>query len=378
MTQEAWRHLQVQLSRYSETITKIGEDRLRRLLEEHAKKAVASYNFDAAGYAKEMERIITQVSELPAAKAQAIADRALEDAMIKAGVKGEAEREMLKKKLYAESGSEVPVGKYMSKPDGTVVFVPPERELEFISKYDLSGIKRPLQVWKIGDLCQKAAYDKQQEIMGIVRQGVADGIDAKDIARDLEAHINGKIIKGRWGHLKPDKEFDALVDKLIAEEGYTPAGARSMAGKIYKENGWERASGSREYYARFGAAGIDYRAARLLRSEQSAALNNRQKEIALNNPAVDNRKVEIVLEQNRDAWNCFCEEFARASKGGKILGDDGYLHEDNGNIVVAAGNASGEKVGIPPYHPNCFCDCRPVLLSEEAFQKKILEKYHLR
>jgi hypothetical protein len=140
----------------------------------------------------------------------------------------------------------------------------------------LSGETRPQHVWQIGDICQFNAYEKEKEIMGIVRQGIADGMDAADILKDLENHINGKPVKGRWGKLRPDNEFDALVDKLIAEEGYSPKGARSMAGKYYKEHGLERLPGSREYYARFGAEGRDYRSIRLLRTEQAATLSNRQ------------------------------------------------------------------------------------------------------
>ncbi|MDR2095732.1 MAG: hypothetical protein LBP76_09485 [Treponema sp.] len=367
MTKETWRALQVQLSRYNEAVMKAGEAELKKLLEAHAKKAVTAYDFDAATYAREMERIIKQSSALPAAKAQAIADKAINDAMIKAGVRSEVDREILKKKIYAAAHMDIHLGKYMTKPDGNIVYVPPDKELEFVSKYHLSGEDRPAQVWQLGDVCKAAALEKERQIMGIVRQGVADGIDPKTIAHDLEAHIKGGPVMGRWGKLKPDEKWEEIVAGFEAD-GYSPKGARVKAGQYYKEQGWERAPGSREYYARFGSEGVDYRAARLLRTEQAAALSNRQKAIALNNPAVDRNKVEIVLEQHRDAWHCHCREIADKTKGGKVLGDDGYLHEENGDIVMV----EGERVGLPPYHPNCQCQCRPVLLSEEEFAAKIL------
>jgi hypothetical protein len=250
-----------------------------------------------------------------------------------------------------------------------VVYVPPEKELEFTEKYYLSGATRPQHTWQIGDICQAAAYAKEKEINGIVNQGIADGMDPSDILKDLDNHVNGRRVKGRWGKLRPDDEFDALVDKLIAEEGYSPKGARSMAGKIYKQNGWERLPGSREYYSRFGSEGRDWRSIRLLRTRQAATLSNRQQTIAKNNPA-STKKIEIVLEQGRDAWKCLCADFAAASKGGKILGDDGYLHEDDGSIVTV----NGEKVTAPPFHPNCNCRTRPVLMSEDDFFKKVMDQ----
>ncbi|AEF82082.1 hypothetical protein [Leadbettera azotonutricia] len=385
MTKAEWADLQEKLQRYSEQVTRAGEVELRKLLEKHAEMAVRSYNFDVKNYALELEKIINQCASLPAQKAQAIADRAIEEAMTRAGIRGEVDKETLTRKLYAtaEKEYEIPKGQYRSRPDGTVVYVPAEKTLEFLSKYHLSGDTRPQHVWKIGDICQANAYEKEKEIMGIVRTGIADGVDAADILKDLDAHINGKPVKGRWGKLRPDSEFDALVDKLIAEEGYSPQGARSMAGKIYKQNGWERLPGSKEYYARFGAEGRDWRSIRLLRTEQAVTLSNRQKEIALNNPAVDNKKVVLKLEGGRDAWACACSAFCRASGKGKILGDDGFLHNEDGSIVTVSadddedGKYVGESVSIPPWHPNCSCSVSPVLLSEEEFQDKILKKYGL-
>jgi hypothetical protein len=65
----------------------------------------------------------------------------------------------------------------------------------------------------------------------------------------------------------------------------------------------------KEYHRRFGAAGIDYRTMRIMRTETAVALAERQESIARNSD-ICTGMVDWVLQKGRDGWNCKCAEYA--------------------------------------------------------------------
>jgi hypothetical protein len=102
----------------------------------------------------------------------------------------------------------------------------------------------------------------------------------------------------------------------------------------------------KEYHGRLGAAGIDYRTMRIMRTETAAALADRQEGIARNSD-ICTGKVDWVLQKGRDGWNCNCAEYAA----------EGPYDVDN-------------LPGPIPNHPNCNCQLRPHLKSDAEIREE--------
>jgi hypothetical protein len=100
----------------------------------------------------------------------------------------------------------------------------------------------------------------------------------------------------------------------------------------------------KEYHGRLGAAGIDYRTMRIMRTETAAALNDRQADIARNS-YISTGKVDWVLQKGRDGFNCECAAHAAGSP------------YDVDNLP-----------GPIPNHPNCNCQLRPHLKTREQIE----------
>jgi hypothetical protein len=65
----------------------------------------------------------------------------------------------------------------------------------------------------------------------------------------------------------------------------------------------------KQYTARLGKAGLDYRAIRISRTETAAMLADEQTDIARNS-AISTGEMDFVMERGRDAWGCNCEKYA--------------------------------------------------------------------
>jgi hypothetical protein len=110
----------------------------------------------------------------------------------------------------------------------------------------------------------------------------------------------------------------------------------------------------KQYTARLGKAGLDYRAIRISRTETAAMLADEQTDIARNS-AISTGEMDFVMERGRDAWGCNCEKYAAQSS---------WKVDDPNRPEI-------------PVHPNCGCVWRPRLKTDAeimaAFQKSMKE-----
>jgi hypothetical protein len=159
----------------------------------------------------------------------------------------------------------------------------------------------------------------EEDILNVVRLGIVEGKDVREVAAGLMEYVKDgpDVIKGRWGKLKPGE-------------------------KILKGRHWQYATEeARQYAKRLGAAGVDYRAARLYRSEMYRNLQESAVSDGESNPACTG-EYDWILMPGRENWPCDCPDIAAA----------GPYRADN----------------IPPYrHPNCDCTIRPRLKDGDAF-----------
>jgi hypothetical protein len=171
------------------------------------------------------------------------------------------------------------------------------------------------------------------------RQYLKDTIDPetgktyRDLIDEAQAEINGP-----GGLEKTD-----AAGKKAREALRTPEAQAYLKEKTAAKNRPGRPlrpDTVKEYHGRLGAAGIDYRTMRIMRTETAVALNERQEGIARNS-AICTGEVDWVLQKGRDGWNCKCAAYAA---GGPYDVD-----------------------GLPgpiPLHPNCNCQLRPRLKTD--------------
>jgi hypothetical protein len=256
------------------------------------------------------------------------------------------------------------ISSYRRDPEtGKIVWDTTPVEWLFTKRYDLSAA-----VWK-------AVGEEEQNIFAIVRTGRALGRDVKDIAADLETFINygdgGKRVMARWGHMFPNTEKgrrEAWKRQWLADhpgpdgEPYQMfTGEARAALRAPEAQAWvkERMAAKtrlgaplrpdvvKEYHGRLGAAGIDYRTMRIMRTETAVALNERQEAIARNS-AICTGQVDWVLQKGRDGWNCKCAEYA------------------------AGGPYDVDELPAPvPLHPQCSCQLRPHLKSDAEIREEL-------
>ncbi|MDR1588209.1 MAG: hypothetical protein LBS57_12200, partial [Treponema sp.] len=259
----------------------------------------------------------------------------------------------------------VGITSYRRDPEtGNIIWDTAPVEWLFTKRYDLSAA-----VWK-------AVEEEERNIFDIVRTGHALGRDVKDIAGDLETFINygdgGKRVMGRWGRMFPNTEEgrreawkrqyltdhpgpDGEPYQMYTGEAravlHTPEARaylrEQMAAKTRRGTPL-RPDAVKEYHGRLGAAGIDYRTMRIMRTETAVALNERQEAIARNSD-ICTGQVDWILQKGRDGWNCKCAEYARG----------GPYYVDNLPAPI-------------PLHPNCNCQLRPRLKTDE----EIREEFH--
>jgi hypothetical protein len=150
------------------------------------------------------------------------------------------------------------------------------------------------RIWRVGE-----AY--QDTMKRVITEGLASGRDAVEVARDLEHFVRGDRAKlaQRWGDLT-----EGALDRRI------------------------------------GAAGVDYNALRLVRSELYMSLQDAAKMDGQINPACTG--LYDWIRTGPDIWNCDCQELA----------DGSPYTEDQ----------------IPDYpHPHCACQIRPRLMDGNEF-----------
>jgi rubrerythrin len=110
----------------------------------------------------------------------------------------------------------------------------------------------------------------------------------------------------------------------------------------------------RQYAARLGKAGLDYRQIRIARTETTAMLADEQTEIAENSD-ICSGEMDFVLDRGRDHWNCNCEHYAEQNP---------WKVDDPDRPQI-------------PVHPNCMCEWRPRLKTDEeilaAFKEEMAQ-----
>jgi hypothetical protein len=249
------------------------------------------------------------------------------------------------------------VTSYRRDPEtGKIIWDTTPIEWTFTKRYDLSA-----SVWA-------AVGEEEQSIFTIVRTGRALGRDVKDIAADLEAYVNygdgGKRVMARWNHMFPNTDKGRreawkrqyLADhpgpngepyQMFTEEARAALRTPEARAYLKEKTAAKTRLGTplrpdvvKEYHGRLGAAGIDYRTMRIMRTETAVALAERQEAIARNSD-ICTGMVDWVLQKGRDGWNCKCAEYAA---GGPYEVD--------------------HLPGPVPLHPNCNCQLRPHLKSK--------------
>jgi hypothetical protein len=255
------------------------------------------------------------------------------------------------------------VSSYRRDPEtGKIIWDTAPLEWTFSKRRDLSA-----SVWK-------AVEEEEQNIFTIVRTGRALGRDVKDVAADLETFINygdgGKRVAARWGRMFPNTEQgrreawkrqylaehpgpDGQPYQMFTDEARTALRTPEAQTWIKEQTAAKTRIGTplrpdavKAYHGRLGAAGIDYRTMRIMRTETAAALADRQEEIARNS-GICTGKVDWILQKGRDGWNCKCAEYAA---GGPYDVD--------------------ELPGPVPLHPNCNCQIRPHLKSDAEIKEE--------
>jgi hypothetical protein len=182
---------------------------------------------------------------------------------------------------------------------GVKHFLDKQYYLKFSKEFDLSA-----SVWA-------DAQNMESQILNTVWAARAQGIDPVKTAKSLENLLFGKEkVIGSWGKLKPQ---------------------------------------AAEYVKRIGSAGVDYRALRIVRTENARAMNEAIKEADKLNPATTG-EFDWILVPSREEWNCECEHYAQG------------------------GPYKAEELPEIPAHPNCVCQIRPRLKDWDKFKRELIEK----
>jgi hypothetical protein len=107
----------------------------------------------------------------------------------------------------------------------------------------------------------------------------------------------------------------------------------------------------KQYAARLGKAGLDYRAIRVAKTETAAMLADEQTEIAEDSD-ICSGEMDFVMDRGRDHWNCNCEHYAEQNP---------WKVDDPDRPEI-------------PVHPNCMCEWRPRLKTDEEIIKAFKEE----
>lgn len=265
-------------------------------------------------------------------------------------------RDYRKGRAYGYGQTQKGISAYTKDPEtGKIAWADAALGYIFTKRYDLSKL-----VWA-------SVEEIEEEIFNVINGGLALARDPVDIAKDLETYIKyedgGKRVLGRWGAMFPNTEkgrreawqreylaFHDLqpgtedADKLLA----TPEAENWLKGMMAEktQRGTPRLPDAvKQYSRRIGAAGLDYRAIRIVRTETAAMLADEETDFAKNSYAATG-KVEWVLKSKREEWGCKCAEYA---EGGPY---------DIDNLPAQI-----------PVHPNCDCELRPLLKSPEELEQ---------
>jgi hypothetical protein len=252
---------------------------------------------------------------------------------------------------------------------GKVVWDDLPLEYEFRKRKDLSQL-----VWN-------AVEEQEHRVFDVIQGGRSMGRNVKDIGKDLETLINykdgGERVVGRWMGMFPDTEAGRRAGwerDYLKEHGNLQYGtkdakallkqpdAKAWIDQKMKETtkrGTPRLPDAcRQYANRLGKAGLDYRAIRIARTETTAMVADEQEKIAENSD-ICTGEMDWVMERGRDAWNCNCEKYADMSP---------WKVDDPDRPEI-------------PLHPNCMCEWRPRLKTDEeilaAFKEEMAEEMEI-
>jgi hypothetical protein len=242
---------------------------------------------------------------------------------------------------------------------GKVEWTPSAITWIFTRKYNLSG-----DVWK-------TVSKMEGKIYALVEADFALGRDPVDTVSDIETFIKykdgGARVAGRWANMlnKTDANISEGWQREFINKNYpkvqwgtddakrlldSPQAQQWIDANSFGKNGRKLLPPQvKAYSTRIGAAGLDYRAIRIVRTETARALGDRQKEIAKSSPIYTGRVIWI-LDKNRDRWDCECTKL-----GGKS-------YDVNSNDIL----------NFPP-HPNCACRLRPELKSDDEIRALMSE-----
>jgi hypothetical protein len=412
MTKADYDKAQVALSRYEQRVMLEAERELKKAIAFAAKSALETGEVDHEKLVDEMAAVYEKYRYMAADKATDVAEKYLSDCYEEAGMTPVRNAQIAALKKNAgewgkRTSAEGIMWGWYKTPDGQTVFVPAMRRVEFLRKYHLSDSTSPMHVW---DILSENAAEMEERIFAVLEGGRAMGRDVKDIGKDLEAFINykdgGERVVGRWMSMVSPYKADGTRDEKKIQQGWERAYIEKLnEGKDvldkdwidYPPNGVPRLSnplhdpyaeirrildepqaqawiqqestgksgrtllppGARAYTSRFGKAGLDYRAIRVLRTESAVNFNDRQDRLAETNPA-STGKVMRKLDEHRDAWKCQCQEAAK------------YIRDKGG---MAPQDIPPEWRA--PLHKNCMCQDRPVMKDPKEFLSEIMKEYGL-
>ena len=251
---------------------------------------------------------------------------------------------------------------YRDPQTGKIVWTDLPLEYQFRKRADLSD-----QVWK-------AVEEQEQMVFDVIQGGRSLGRNVKDISKDLETFINyrdgGERVVGRWMGMFPNTEEGRREawkrEYLAAHGGFQPGSeaAKSLLrqpdaqawvkGKMLEttKRGTPRLPDAvKQYAVRLGKAGLDYRAIRIARTEQTSMLADEQLAIAENSD-ICTGEMDFVMERGRDHWHCNCPHYAEQNPW-KV--DD------------------PERPEIP-VHENCMCEWRPRLKTDAEILAALREE----
>lgn len=195
---------------------------------------------------------------------------------------------------------------------GKIIWDQTPLEMLFQKRADLST-----QVWR-------ALEEMEARIFDVIRGGRALGRDARAIGQDLEVFIRyrdgGERVLGRWGAMFPNTAAGrraAWEREYLAAHGQVQVGSADARALLQTEDAWnwleyKRLTQTRrktpalpaavkDYAARLGKAGLDYRVIRVMRTESAALLTDEQTRIARESPVMSGR-VRWVLSAGREHW----------------------------------------------------------------------------
>jgi hypothetical protein len=218
---------------------------------------------------------------------------------------------------------------------------------QMVHRYNLSGA-----VWKSVEYAQA-------KILDVIDGGRAMARDGVQIAKDLEiltgSSDGGRRVKGRWGRLAPDSLLEKRTTLIAETKGYGTFDfakmkeARKEAMSELRKEGWVMGQEAKQYYQRLGAAGADYRALRVERTETQFMLKDEaQRDAGAAGYAI---KWTLVHTGSPDDDCDICRDYAHGIVGGRQVGTKDGVYRP------------ADLPEIP--HPNCDCIPQPVPMPEE-------------